>query len=172
MQNTEDVMPPRIEMAMSRGQLTRALNRSHRHVADLLEAGVVAPVVPGKGRRPAVFDALVAIPAALRHERQKTRPGESARDRRDASQAALNELKLSRETGELVSRPEVVRAGRTIVFAARDRLLRLGHDLVQRGAIAAPHAAAVDDVVREALTELSRLGQEPTKNHPERRTRA
>lgn len=148
-------MPARVEVPLSRGQLARALNCSNRHLADLLEAGVIAAVVPGKGRRASVFDAMVAIPAALRHERQKSRPGvESARDRRDLSQAALNELRHAELTGRTVSREQVAREALAAARASRQQIEALARQLVTAGLVAPDREAESLALCLQAIDAL------------------
>jgi hypothetical protein len=61
----------------------------------------------------------------------------------------------------VVTRQDVVLAGRNVVEAAKAKLLGLTYALAQRGGLAPGGAPIVDDVVRQALTELSRLDRAP-----------
>jgi hypothetical protein len=64
----------KVEVPVNRGQLGRLLAVSHRTLADLQAAGVITPAIQGVGRRASVYDALVAVPAVLRHERARGAP--------------------------------------------------------------------------------------------------
>lgn len=139
----------KVQVPLNRGQLARALAVSNRHLGDLIAAGVVAPAVPGKGRRGSVFDALVAVPAALRHERSK-RPGDSARDRRDRAQAQLAEQLHRRRAGEVLERDDVERVWSTHVSATRTALLALPRSLAERLAQATT-PAETEVILREAI---------------------
>ena len=147
-------MNPRIEVPMNRGQLYRVLDISARTLSELLASGVIVPVIPGKGRRPSVFDAMVAIPAALRHERQKPRPGESARDLRDKAQAEYVSLRTEERRGELVPRDRVIAEGRSYSRTLSERVIGLGRRLLLAGIITGDRLAEVEGICSETLEEL------------------
>jgi hypothetical protein len=156
------------DLPVNRGQLGRLLALSHRTLAELLAAGVIAPTTPGRGRRPAIFDAMVAVPAALEHERRR-RNGASARDRRDDSHARLNELKLQREQGAVLDVEAVAQVWEGILLVVRERLLSLPTTL-------APTLAAESDprrvfdvltaAVRDALQALAEWRPRAPKETP------
>ena len=86
----------------------RLLGISERTFCRLEGAGLVKPVMPPSGRRPARYDLGELV---LAYIAWKLGSAESPRDRRERSQAELNELRLGRERGELLRRADVARAG-------------------------------------------------------------
>ncbi len=124
----------------------------------MLEAeGVIVPSVRGKGGRPSVYDLAVIVPAYIVHL-ATARPSSQervARARRDQAVAELTELRIAERRKQLLPREQIIFEGRTIILAARAKLLGLPHRMVQEGTIARNHEDAVAVLVREALEEMS-----------------
>jgi|SRR3990172_9444271 len=131
-------------------ELARTLGVGERTLYRHREAGDIAPVVPGSGRRAALYDLLAVAKVLL------ARP-EDARQERDRAQAALLRLRVAREERFLLPAAAVARDGRGVVQTATLRLLKLPSDLVRLGVVPAEREELVEAVVREALDELSRL---------------
>jgi phage terminase Nu1 subunit (DNA packaging protein) len=143
---------------VERPALARILGCSVRTIAALESERVIQAAARGKGRRPSLYALEATVPAYLAHrERQATASEVTPRDRRDLSVATLNELRIAREQGALVPKDEVIRTGRAIVETARTRLLRLPSDLRRADLVTESGEVAAEDIVRDALLELSRL---------------
>jgi len=115
---------------------------------------VLVAAQPGKGARPALYDLLAIVPAYLNH--LAARKGESARDRRDRSQAELNELRLAKERRLLLPRKQVVDEGRGFVVATMAKLRALPTRMLRAGAIAPAAAPVVTELLRECQEEMAR----------------
>jgi len=131
-------------------QIGRGLGVGERSLYRLREAGDIAPVIPGKGPKGAIYDPLAVARVLI----QKP---EDAREARDRAQAEWMQLRIAKERRELLPRGEVVRAGRGIVQTVTSRLLRLPADLVHLAGLPAKREVDAERVVREALEELARL---------------
>jgi hypothetical protein len=127
----------------------RVLGMSERTFTRHEARGTFRPVRPGRGRRPALFDLAVLVPAILQTV-------ETPRDRKDRSQAELNELRLARERRELLPRDQVVREGVTFITAAVAKLRALPNHLVRAGLLAAEAEQKAAALVADALGELAR----------------
>lgn len=128
-----------------------------RTFAKLEADGVIVAMQRGRGRRSSLYDLRVIVPAYVAHvSSQKVGDDRAARARRDDAQAKLHELRLARERGELIRRAPTIAEARTIVHAAKARLLALPHQLEQHGACTAEGKQLAEGIVREALEELSR----------------
>src|SRR5439155_7884400 len=66
------------------------------------------------------------------------------------------ELEVERRRGELVLREQVVREGQSYTRAIRAQLLRLHHELVSKGIVAAARQDEVRRIVLDMLGEMSR----------------
>jgi hypothetical protein len=144
-----------LKLTVPRGTAARVLDISVRTFERLEASGALKPSVPGKRGAAARYDLLELVPAFLRHLRQQQ--PESPRDRRDNSQAALNELRLKKETAELIPRAAAERAGQTVVRTASALLQRLAYDLRRAGLVDDDGEELVEQAVRAMLVELSGL---------------
>jgi hypothetical protein len=144
-------------LVLTRPQAVRLLNVSDRTFARLEAEGVIFALAPGSGRRSSTYDAYTIVRAYWAHrERQLMDGAESPRDRRDRSQAELNELRVEKERRVLLPRDQVVREGQRFVKAVAAKLRALPSRLVRAGIIAAAVQGAVEELIREALDEMSR----------------
>jgi hypothetical protein len=132
--------------------LSKQLGIPPRTLRRLQAAGVIEPAVPGKGRTAALYEPMATARAIIAE-----RTGGSARDRRDDAQARLLELKISRESRDLLDRATIDRAASTIIHTARGRLLRLPAELVRAGLVPASGEALITQAIHETLRELARL---------------
>lgn len=133
------------------------LGISDRTFRRLEAEGVIAASVSGDGRRPSIYDGVALHAAYLAHvERKAMGSNDTPRDRRDRSQAELNELRLAKERAELLPRDQVVREGQAFVKAAMAKLASLPARLVRVGAIPPSAESAAADVIREAREEMGR----------------
>jgi phage terminase Nu1 subunit (DNA packaging protein) len=141
-------------LLVSRAVAVRILKLSLRTFERLERDGVLKAKTVGTGAQASTYDLAVLVPRYLHHV-QASKP-ESPRDRRDRSQAELNELRLARERQQLLPREEVVAAGQAYITATSAKLRSLGPRLVQTGAVPASGRAAVEGMVEEAIAEMSR----------------
>lgn len=142
---------------MARAQAVRLLGVSDRTFARLEAEGVVAATTPGTGRRSSVYDAFRLVPAFLAHREQRILgSAENPRDRRDRSQAELNELRLSVARKALLPRDQVVLEGQAFVKAMVAKLRAIPSRLVRAGAIAPAAELVVAELLREAQEEMAR----------------
>jgi len=113
---------------------------------------------PGRGGKPSLFDLSVVLPKYLEHV-QRAGPaggGRDARARRDNAQAALNELRLQRERGEVMGRAQVVAESQAFIRAAVSVLRQVPSKMARADLIAAAAVPTVAAFVDEGLTEISR----------------
>lgn len=144
-------------LAVTRPQAIRLLGVAPRTFARLEAEGVVVAAVKGTGRRGSSYDAYGLVSAYLAHrERQLRGTVESSRDRRDRSQAELNELRLARERRALLPRDQVVREGQAFVKAVMATVRALPSRLVRAGVVAPAAEPKVAALLREAADEMSR----------------
>jgi hypothetical protein len=135
----------------------RLLGVSDRTFTRLESEGVFRAKEAGAGGRQSVYDAPAMVASYIAHvERKLTGSNDTPRDRRDRSQAELNELRLARERGELLPRDQVVREGQAFVKATMAKLRALAPRLVRAGLIKRTDEGAVAALVREAQEEMSR----------------
>jgi hypothetical protein len=150
-QRSADVLP------LSRPQAVRLLGLSDRTFARLEAEGIITATRVRAGRRASTFDGYAVVRAYLAHrKRQLIGSNESPRDRRDKSQAELNELKLARERRTLLPREQVVQEGRSFVIAATAKIRALPRRLVQAGLIARTAEPDVAGLLSEAQQEIAR----------------
>jgi DNA-binding transcriptional MerR regulator len=138
--------------------LAKVLGISVRSLATLEAEGVLVPTRRGKGRRASEYALGPAVQAYVEHAVHAATKGldaDAARARRDEAQAAFVELKVAQARRELLPRSEIERHAVSIIAAARDRLLRLEHELARAHDPAV--AVAVALAVKEALQELAAL---------------
>jgi hypothetical protein len=132
------------------------LGISDRTFSRLEAEGILTATTPGTGRRPSVYDAVALVQAYLRYRELKlTGTLESPRDRRDRSQAELNELRLARERGQLLPRADVIRDGARFIGAVTAKLRQLPARLARAGALQAGAERIVEEVVIEMQTEVT-----------------
>ena len=136
----------------------KILEISLRTFARLEAEEVVVPHTVGRGGRASRYDVMTLVPAYLRHRERKRE--ESPRDRRDRSQAELNELRIDRERKLLLPREQVVREGQMQGKAVAAKLRAIPSRLERAGAIPATAQTIVDELIREALDEMSRWSNE------------
>jgi phage terminase Nu1 subunit (DNA packaging protein) len=141
---------------ISRPEAVQLIGVSTRTFDRLEAEGVVQPVTRRHGSLGATYDAVdvVARYVACRESRIAAST-EAPRDRRDASQADLNELRLQRERSEVLPREQVVDEGQAYVAAVTARLRALAPRLVQEGVVPAESKAAVSAMVEEAIDEMA-----------------
>lgn len=141
-------------LTVQRGTAARVLGIGVRTFERLEQLGVVAPLTLGKRGKASTYDLAVVVPAYLRHQ-QNEKP-EAPKDRRDRSQAELNELRLARERSLLLPREQVVSDGQAFVTAAVTKFRAVPPAAVQRGLVAPEKAVQLEDLVEEAIDEMSR----------------
>lgn len=148
-QRTDAPLPTCRPAALS--AVAEVLGVSEKTLRRRLAEGILpAPVRPAAGRTPALFDVL-AIARAL------VSAPETPRDLRDRAQADFVSLKAAALRASLVEAEEVQRAAESVIRTATARLLRLEDDVTRTHG--ADLGAAVAAAVRDALTELSHLGE-------------
>jgi hypothetical protein len=144
-------------LSVTRAQAVALLGVSDRTYARLEAEGVIKATTPGTGRRPSVYDAGAVVRAYLAHrERKLTGSLEHPRDRRDTSQAELNELRLARERRELLPRADVVREGTAFIGAVTAKLRALPSRLVRAGVIPATAEPRVAACIADMQSEMAR----------------
>jgi hypothetical protein len=112
-----------------------------------------------KPQPPNTLAELKRLKARLSSSKQPPISEAEAIRRLRVTEAKRAELKLRRETGELLERSEVTRAWGSLISTARNRFLGMGDKLADHLAVEgdAPLCKAmVDAEVREILTDLSR----------------
>jgi phage terminase Nu1 subunit (DNA packaging protein) len=133
---------------------------------DRLESeGILVAAQPGRGGRASMYDLTALVPAYLNHERKQaaSRAGngsETPRDRRDRSQAELNELRLARERRELLPRSQVVLEGQSFVKATVAKLRSLPSRMMRAGVLPPSAEPVVVELLREAQEEMARWATE------------
>lgn len=143
-------------LRLERPHAVRLLGISDRTFARLEAEGVITPLQKGTGRRCSVYDGAAVVAAFLaRQERQIRDSNESPRDRKDRSQAELNELRLDRERRLLLPRDQVVSEGQAYVTAVTAKLRSIPPRVVQAGLIDAALAPQVEEIVEEAISEMA-----------------
>lgn len=155
-----DAAPPKKQadpLRIARPLAVRLLGVSDRTFARLESEGVIAPLAAGTGRSHSVYDAPAIVAAYLaRQERQLTGSNLSPRDRRDRSQAELNELRLARERGELLPREQVVQEGQAYIRATMAKLRQLASRMAREGIVSPSAEERVGKLVQEATSEMAR----------------
>jgi hypothetical protein len=142
---------------VTRAQAVALLGVSDRTYARLEAEGVIKATTPGTGRRPSVYEAGAVVRAYLAYrERKLTGSLEHPRDRRDRSQAELNELRLARERRELLPRADVVREGVAFIAAVAAKLRALPSRLVRAGVVPATAERRVAECVADMQAEMAR----------------
>ena len=136
-----------------RSQAVKLLGVSDRSFSRLQAEGVIVPLAPARGRRPATYDAVAILAAYREHQVME----ESPRDQRDLEQAALLRLRRKREEGELWPRADIERAGRSVLETVKARLRRIDYELVRAGVIPPEGQPLVRQAVDDVLRELARL---------------
>jgi hypothetical protein len=132
-------------------------NIPERTFAKLLSEGIITPAVRGSGRRPSEFVPFAAVQQYIAYLRsQGSGDDRHARARRDAAQAEMTELRLKVQRRELLPRDQVVREGRSFIVAARAKLLTIPYRLVSAGLVPANAQPKVEELLYEALEEMSR----------------
>lgn len=139
-----------------RAVAARVLAISTRTFERLEAEHVFGPARPGKGSAPGWYDLEQVVPKYLAH--LAARKAESPRDRKDRSQAELNELKLARERKLLLPREEVVREGQAYVLAVKAKLRALPSRLIRAGVMPSAAEPVAAEILREALDEMARWG--------------
>jgi phage terminase Nu1 subunit (DNA packaging protein) len=146
-----------LRLRLARPEAIALLGVSVRHFCRLEAEGVVTATTKSRGKG-STYDAPTLVADFIRYKEQLIRgSNQSPRDRRDASQAALNELKLAKEQRGLLPRAEVVRAGVAVLTVVATRLRQLPGRLVRLGVIPATGEAAVAAEVDTVQDELARL---------------
>lgn len=150
--------PPSVEsLDIHRPLAVRLLGVSDRTFTRLESEGVISAKEAGAGGRQSVYDAPAMVAAYIAHvERKLTGSNDTPRDRRDRSQAELNELRLARERSELLPRDQVVREGQAFIKAAMAKLRAIPPRLVRAGAIERSAEGTVTALIREAQEEIAR----------------
>lgn len=144
-------------LQVARPLAVRLLSISDRTFRRLESEGIIRAVKPGDGRRPSIYDAPAVVGAYLAHrERQLTGSNMSPRDRKDRSQAELNELRLARERREVLPRERVVAEGQAYIKASVAKIRTMPSRMVRAGLIPPASEPAVVEILREAMDEMSR----------------
>jgi hypothetical protein len=138
---------------MTLPQVAAALGPSVRTLNRLLAARVIVPVEPSRSRRAALYDPLDCARRIIAH-----RAEQSPRDRRDAAQAELYELRIARERGELVPRAVYIRHGQRLASAFKAKVRALPNRLARVGVT--PTEAEMLAAVDELLLEISQWANE------------
>lgn len=140
-----------------RSQAVKLLGISDRTFSRLESEHVIKAVTSRVGRRASIFDGFVLVPSYLAHREQKlTGQLESPRDRRDLSQAELNEMRLARERKQLLPREQVVAEGQAYIAAVSAKLRSLAPRLAQAGHLTPAGQGAVATLLEEGIEELAR----------------
>lgn len=142
-------------LPVDRAQLARLLGISSRQIAYLEADGVLRPMRRGRGGRASVFDALEVVPAYIAHLTAEDPDTLAPRDRRDLAQARLVELRVQRETGDLIERDLVVRAGQQYTRAWVAKLRWLPRQLLTAGLIAPDLVPAVEARIRAVQEDIA-----------------
>lgn len=147
---------PRDPLHLERPHAVRLLGISDRTFSRLESEGVINAAEKGTGRRRSVYDAVAIVAAYLtRQEREIRGSDESPRDRKDLSQAELNELRLDRERALVLPREEVVATGQAYIHAVTAKLRSLAPRMVQAGIVPAAQVPIVEEMVEEAISEMA-----------------
>ena len=148
-------------LTVTRPQAVRLLNVSDRTFQRLEAEGVITAATPGVGRRGSTYDAYALVAAYLAHRERKLAGSlEAPRDRRDRSQAELNELRLARERRELLPRVQVVLEGQNFVKATMAKLRSLPTRMMRAGVLPPKAEPVIADILREAQEEMARWASE------------
>jgi hypothetical protein len=132
------------------------LGISGRTFTRLEAEGVLTPL--RKASTGNTYDGPTLVRAYVAYREALLRgSNQSARDRRDLSQAALNELRLMRERRDVLPRAEVVRAGAAVLTVVATKLRHLPGRLVRLGALLPTGEAIVEHEVDLIQTELAAL---------------
>lgn len=141
---------------VTREQLAALIGVHPDTVADYTRDGM--PVVSqGRGRgQKSVYDAVACL------EWWRSKQGKAAKDaaqtRAYEAQAKLNELKLSRELGQVVSREDSIAAARGLAKGVMAQIRALPRRMTQDGLIPREREAAVAALCRDVLTEIAGWG--------------
>ncbi len=145
-----------LAIIVSRPQAVSLLGVSTRSYDRLEAEGIVSPLTPRRGTRGSSYDGAAVVRAYLAYrERKLGGGGESPRDRRDRSQAELNELRLARERRQLLPREAVVSEGRAYIGAVQAKLRALTPRAVQKGIIPGKSGVKLSAIVEEAVDEMA-----------------
>jgi hypothetical protein len=132
----------------SLAQLAAALGIGHRTLVRYGSEGLFAPIIPARGRRPALFDGLAVAKVLI------GRP-DNPRDEKDRAIAELTRLRIAKFRGELVLLTEADAALASQQAAVRSAILRLPAAAVQRG-VPREHEALLRGLTHEVLHALGR----------------
>jgi hypothetical protein len=146
-----------LTLEIARPQAVRLLGISTTTFYRLEGEGVLVATTKGTGKRHSMYDVYTLVPSYLAHRiRQLQGSLEHPRDRKDRSQAELNELRLARERREVLPRDQVVREGAAFIAAVQAKLRALPNALVRRGLLTAEAERPALEIVHEMLGELAR----------------
>lgn len=137
---------------LNRVQLAALLGVHPDTVTDYARSGMPVITRGGHGRESA-YDAVACL--AWWRQGQGKNAKEAAQTRAYEASAKLNELKLKRQAGELVSAETVRFEGMAYTRAWRSKILALPRSLVHTGVISREQEAGVAASLRELLVEIS-----------------
>lgn len=142
-------------LPVDRAQLARLLGISTRQVSYLESDGILKPMKRGKGGRASRFDALEVVPAYIARLTAEDGDTLAPRDRKDLAQARLTELRVQRETGVLIERDLVVRAGQQYTRAWVAKLRVLPRQLANAGLIPLDLIPAIEARIRALQEDIA-----------------
>lgn len=140
-----------------RATIVRILGIADRSFSRLEAEGVMVPTEPGSGRRPSQWALAPTLRAYMQHREVKlTGSLEQPAQQRDRAVAELTQLRIAKERGRLVPLDDVVKEGQAFVVATVAKLRQLAPRMVRAGIVPASEVPRVDELLREALEEISR----------------
>jgi hypothetical protein len=146
-----------LTLEITRPQAVRLLRVSTTTFYRLEGEGVLVATTKGTGKRHSTYDAYALVHAFLDYRTRQLQDSlEHPRDRKDRSQAELNELRLARERREVLPRDQVVRDGAGFIAAVTAKLRGLPNRFVQAGLLAPEAERPAVEIVHEVLGELAR----------------
>jgi phage terminase Nu1 subunit (DNA packaging protein) len=144
-------------LRLTRPQAIALLGVNVRTFARLEAEGVLTATTRSRGKG-STYDGPTIVREFLAYREALIRgSNQSARDRRDLSQAALNELRLARERRDVLPRAEVVRAGQAVLTVVATKLRHLPGRLVRLGAVLPPGETIVEHEVDLIQSEIAAL---------------
>src|SRR5262249_40985978 len=126
-------------------------------VTTLESEGVFIAEKRGRGGRSSLYALPSTVQAYVGYVTKAPTANEErkARAERDQATAQLTRLRIEKERGELVSKRDVLTAGKTYTLAWRNKLVMMPSRLRQHGVIEARQEAQIAGFVREILSDIS-----------------
>jgi len=138
---------------VDRAQLAKLMGVHPDTVTDFTTKGMPVVTTGGHGRR-STYDAIACMDWWRKGQGKNAK--EAAQTRAYEASAKLNELKLQRERGEVVSRAVVVREGQAYIKGWVTQVMALPRRAVQAGIVSREFEPPMTALCRDICDEINR----------------